>query len=137
MSGMEKMFLLVVGVALVLVGMGLAGCWSSRRQRSKPNLSQFSKWVVADVRALLWVVTIGGFALAFYCVHKGYTGALPWIGAMVGLPWTAHGVICAAYLSLCKSDHKEGGITFESAKASGFQKEPSGQIIGSENSPGI
>lgn len=137
MSGMEKMFLLVVGVALVLVGMGLAGCWSSRQQRSKPNLSQFSKWVVADVRPLLWVVTIGGFALAFYCVHKGYTGALPWIGAMVGLPWTAHGVICAAYLSLCKSDHKEGGITFESAKASGFQKDPSGQTTGSENSPGI
>jgi hypothetical protein len=30
---------------------------------------------------------------------------------------------------MAKSDHKEGGITFEAAKAAGFQ--------GSENSPGI
>ena len=49
---------------------------------------------------------------------------------MVGLPWTAHGTVCAFYLNMAKSDHKEGGITFESAKAAGF-----GQV--SENSPSI
>ena len=119
MSGTEKMLLLIAGLVLILVGMGLTGFWSraSMSRKSKPDLTQFSKWVVADVRPLLWVVTIGGFALAFYCVYKGFTGALPWIGAMVGLPWTAHGVICAAYLSLCKSDDRRGGTTYDAAKA--------------------
>ena len=32
---------------------------------------------------------------------------------MVGLPWTAHGMVCSFYLSLCKSDHREGRTTFE------------------------
>lgn len=81
---------------------------------------QFSKRLVADIRVLLWVVTVGGLALAAYCVHTGYAGALPWLTAMVGLPWSAHGVVCSFYLNMAKSDHKEGGITFEAAKASGF-----------------
>lgn len=81
---------------------------------------QFSKRLVADIRVLLWVVTAGGLALAAYCVHTGYAGALPWLTAMVGLPWSAHGVVCSFYLNMAKSDHKEGGITFEAAKASGF-----------------
>ena len=53
---------------------------------------------------------------------------------MVGLPWTAHGVVCSFYLNMAKSDHTEGGITFERAKANGFQEtEP----IGSTDSPAI
>lgn len=50
---------------------------------------------------------------------------------MVGLPWTAHGTVCSFYLNMSKSDHKEGGITFEAAKAKGFTQG------GSENSPPI
>lgn len=80
----------------------------------------FSKRLVADIRLLLWVVTLGGLALAAYCVYRGYTGSLPWLSAMVGLPWTAHGVVCSFYLNMAKSDHKEGGITFEAAKSKGF-----------------
>ena len=119
MSGTEKMLLLIAGLVLILVGMGLTGFWSraSMSRKSKPDLTQFSKWVVSDVRPLLWIVTIGGLFLAFYCIRTGYTGSLPWISAMVGLPWTAHGVVCSFYLSLCKSDHKRGGITYEAAKA--------------------
>lgn len=138
MSGTEKMLLLIAGLVLILVGMGLTGFWSraSMSRKSKPDLTQFSKWVVADVRPLLWVVTIGGFVLAFYCVYKGYTGALPWIGGMVGLPWAAHGVICAAYLSLCKSDHRRGGITYDAAKAANFNV-PQQETESSIDSPPI
>ena len=81
----------------------------------------FSKRLVADIRLLLWVVTLGGLALAAYCIYRGYTGSLPWLSAMVGLPWTAHGVVCSCYLNMAKSDHKDGGITYEAAKAKGFQ----------------
>ena len=47
-------------------------------------------------------------------------GSLPWLSAMVGLPWTAHGVVCSFYLNMAKSDHKAGGITFEAAKKANF-----------------
>ena len=91
------------------------------RSRKKTKRTDYSKKMISDIRALLWVVTVGGLLLAAYCIRTGYTGALPWLSAMVGLPGTAH-------VNMAKSDHKEGGITFEAAKATGF---------GSENSPGI
>ena len=99
--------------------------------RGKAKQRAFSKRLVADIRALLWVVTLGGLFLAAWCIHKGYTGSLPWLSAMVGLPWTAHGAVCSFYLNMAKSDHKQGGITFEAAKAAGFS------AAGSENSPPI
>ena len=80
----------------------------------------FSKQLISDIRWLLWAVTIGGLLLAGYCIRQGYTGSLPWLSGMVGLPWTAHGVVCSFYMNMAKSDHKEGGITFESAKANSF-----------------
>ena len=82
--------------------------------------AEYSKKLVTDIRSLLWVVTVGGLLLSFYCVSKNYLGALPWVTSMVGLPWTAHGVICSFYLNMAKSDHKVGGITFETAKANNF-----------------
>lgn len=100
--------------------------------KSAVDKLDFSKRLVMDIRALLWIVTVGGLILAGYCIHKDYTGALPWLTAMVGLPWTAHGVVCSFYLNLAKSDHSDGGITFEAAKSSGFT-----QNTGSENSPSI
>ena len=90
---------------------------------------EFSKRLISDIRALLWAVTLGGLALAAYCIREGYIGSLPWLSAMVGLPWTAHGTVCAFYLNMAKSDHKTGGITFEKAKAAGFTE--------SGNSPSI
>ena len=93
-------------------------------QRGKREVTktkaEYSKKLVTDIRSLLWVVTTGGLLLAFYCVRKNYLGALPWVTSMVGLPWTAHGVICSFYLNMAKSDHKVGGITFETAKANNF-----------------
>ena len=90
-----------------------------KREVKKPK-AEYSKKLVTDIRSLLWVVTVGGLLLAFYCVRKNYLGALPWVASMVGLPWAAHGVICSFYLNMAKSDHKVGGITFETAKANNF-----------------
>lgn len=45
---------------------------------------EFSKRLISDM-----VVTVGGLLLAAYCVWVDYAGALPWLSAMVGLPWTA------------------------------------------------
>src|SRR5699024_2717415 len=87
---------------------------------NKKKPLDYSKRVVRDIRALLWVVTVGGLILAAYCIHKDFVGSLPWLSAMVGLPWSAHGVVCSFYLNMAKSDHSEGGITFETAKAQNF-----------------
>ena len=103
------------------------------RSRKKTKRTDYSKKMITDIRALLWVVTVGGLLLAAYCVRTGYTGALPWLSAMVGLPWTAHGVVCSNYLSMAKSDHRRGGITFESAKAKDFSQ----VAAEGENSPPI
>lgn len=92
-----------------------------------------SKQLISDIRSLLWIVTVGGLVLAAYCIHRNYEGALPWLTAMVGLPWTAHGVVCSFYLNMAKSDHREGGITYETAKANGFLQTKGS----SENSPPI
>ncbi len=87
------------------------------KTKTRPD---FSKKLISDIRWLLWAVTLGGLLLAAYCIHNGYVGSLPWLSAMVGLPWTAHGVVCSFYLNMAKSDHREGGITFEAAKNADF-----------------
>lgn len=95
----------------------------SRTSRSRTNAAagkDFSKRLIDDTRRLLWIVTIGGLTLAGWCIHKGFDASLPWLSAMVGLPWTAHGAVCSFYLTMAKSDHREGGITFETARASNF-----------------
>ena len=86
----------------------------------------YSKRLTNDMRGLLWVISIGGLLLAFYCVRRGYDGALLWITTMVGLPWTAWGTAAAFYLNLAKSDHSKGGITYETAMA---------EMLGAENEP--
>lgn len=96
---------------------------------------EYSKRLISDIRALLWLVTLGGIFLAAYCIRNGYVGSLPWLSAMVGLPWTAHGTVCAFYLNMAKSDHKEGGITFEAAKANYFNTYE--EDVGSDDSPAI
>ena len=96
---------------------------------SRRTRQQYSKRLVSDIRALLWAVTVGGLLLAALCIWRGYVGSLPWLSAMVGLPWTAHGVVCTAYLGLAKADHREGGITYETAKAQGFAQSRDGPAI--------
>lgn len=58
--------------------------------------------------------------LMYMCIKSGYTAAAAWLTAATGV---GEAVIIAGangYLGLAKSDHKRGGITFESAKAKNF-----------------
>lgn len=104
--------------------------------KTKKKKTEYSKQLITDVRALLWIVTCGGLFLATMCIYKGYIGSLPWLSAMVGLPWTAHGVICSCYLNMAKSDHRAGGITFETARANNFKQNIVSHTI-NRNSPPI
>lgn len=60
------------------------------------------------------------FVLMYLCIREGYTSTAAWLTAAVGLAEAIIGSGLTGYLSLCKKDHSEGGITFEAAKAKGF-----------------
>ena len=76
---------------------------------------EFSKTLLIQESALVWVVTLGAFYLAFYCIKNQYFGELPWIVALVGFPWTAYGVSQACYYGKSMKENTVGGIKYETA----------------------
>jgi len=58
---------------------------------------EFSKTLLIQESILIWIHTIAMLVLAYICVFKGYYSELPWLTAMVALPWTAYGVSQHAY----------------------------------------
>ena len=76
---------------------------------------EFSKALLVQESALIWVVTLSAFYLAFYCIKNQYFGELPWIVALVGFPWTAYGVSQACYYGKSMKENTAGGIKYETA----------------------
>lgn len=79
------------------------------------DAKEYSKKVLDNELALLWVNTIGMMALAFYCVRTQFDAAFPWLTAMVGLPWTAWSVSKTGYTMKSTKQNTPGGITYEMA----------------------
>ena len=73
--------------------------------KNKKNKREFSKSLLIQESILIWIVTITAFVLAFVCVFVGFTASLPWISAMVGLPWAAYGVSQAFYYNKAKAEN--------------------------------
>ena len=67
---------------------------------------------------LIWIMTISFIGLAFVCIIKNYTGSLPWITAMISLPWTAYGVSQACYYKKSTVENSKNGIKYESVMKS-------------------
>ena len=89
-----------------------------KRERNKEKempkgFTEFSKWLLIQESALIWVITLVLLVLAFFCVFRGYFGELPWITAMVGLPWTAYGVSQAFYYKKAEAENTKNGIKYE------------------------
>lgn len=74
---------------------------------------EFSKILLKQESALIWIMSLSFIVLAFYCIHEGFTGSLPWLAAMVGFPWTAYGVSQAMYYRKSMKENTEGGIKYE------------------------
>lgn len=83
---------------------------------SKKN-KEFSKTLLKQESALIWIMSLAFIVLAFYCIYEGFTGSLPWLAAMVGFPWTAYGVSQAMYYRKSMAENTTGGIKFESVIA--------------------
>ena len=77
---------------------------------------EFSKTLLIQESILIWVHTIAMIILAYICVFKGYFAELPWLTAMVALPWSAYGVSQHAYYKKAQAENTKDGIVFESAR---------------------
>ena len=87
----------------------------------KPKI-EFSKTLLKQESALIWIMSLSFIVLAFYCIHEGFTGSLPWLAAMVGFPWTAYGVSQAMYYRKSQKENTIGGVKYESVILEAQQK---------------
>ena len=88
------------------------------RKKKRNNKNQqvtFSKILLIQESLLIWIHSLAVIALAYICVIRGAYAELPWLTAMVSLPWTAYGVSQWAYYNKSKAENTKGGIVYESA----------------------
>ena len=77
--------------------------------------TEFSKVLLIQESALIWIMSLAFVLLAFYCVSLGFMGSLPWLAAMVGCPWAAYAVSQTMYYKKALKENTAGGIKFETA----------------------
>lgn len=78
---------------------------------------EFSKVLLIQESILIWITTLGLLGLAFICIMKDFTGSLPWITAMISLPWTAYGVSQACYYKKSTIENSKNGIKYDTVMA--------------------
>lgn len=85
-----------------------------KKKVNKKNKFEFSKLLLVQESALMWVITLAFIALAFVCVKNQYFGELPWITAMAACPWGAYAISQQAYYKKAEKENTKGGIKYES-----------------------
>jgi len=66
---------------------------------------EFSKKLLIQESALIWIVTLALITLSFICILTGAYAELPWLTAMVALPWGAYGVSQAYYYKKAEKEN--------------------------------
>lgn len=84
---------------------------------NQANKKEFSKILLIQESVLIWITTLGLLGLAFICIIKDFTGSLPWITAMISLPWTAYGVSQACYYRKSTIENSKNGIKYDTVMA--------------------
>lgn len=84
-------------------------------KKNEKKKSSFSKTLLIQESILIWIITLAFLVLAFYSVFSGYSGELPFLSTMVGLPWAAYGVSAAYYYKKSMKENTKDGIIFEQA----------------------
>ena len=92
-----------------------------KRLKSRKKL-EWHKIIALLVIILGVVIVQECFVLMYLCIRSGYTATAAWLTAAVGLAEAVTGLGAKCYFDLARSDHSEGGITFEAARAQGFAK---------------
>ena len=73
--------------------------------RHRKNKREFSKSLLIQESALIWITSIAYIIMAFYCISNNYTGSLPWI--------TAYGVSQVFYYKKSMIENSKNGIKYE------------------------
>lgn len=81
-------------------------------KQKKPK-REYSKSLLNQESALIWITSLLYIALAFFCIIYGYTGSLPWITASASLPWAAYGVSQVFYYKKSMLENTKGGIKYD------------------------
>ena len=83
------------------------------RKKRTTKKKEFSKVLLIQESALIWIMTLSFIGLAALCIIKDYVGSLPWLTAMVSLPWTAYGVSQCFYYNKSKAENTKDGIKYD------------------------
>lgn len=84
-----------------------------KNKNKRKKKKEFSKVLLAQESALIWVHSLAHIILAFYCIYKGFTGSLPWLAAEASLPWAAYAVSQAFYYNKATRENTKNGIKYE------------------------
>lgn len=85
--------------------------------KEKKKKKEFSKLLIIQESVLIWIITIAVLVLAYICIINQYFGELPWVTAMVGLPWAAYGISQGFYYKKAEKENTKGGIKYETTMA--------------------
>ncbi len=89
----------------------------------KQTPPEFSKWLVRQESAQIWIITLAYIGLAYLAVLRGYLGSLPWLTALPTVAWAAYGVSQGFYYNKAKAENTAGGITYAAAAANNYERD--------------
>ena len=84
-----------------------------KTQELKKSRQEFSKWLLIQETALIWITTLVFLILAAISIKNEYIGELPWLTAMAAFPWTAYGVSQAFYYKKSMAENTKDGIKYD------------------------
>lgn len=84
------------------------------KKKKEKRHNEFSKILLIQESILIWIITIAFIGLAYLSIFLGYLGSLPWLTAMVSLPWGAYGVSQAFYYKKSQAENTKNGVKYES-----------------------
>lgn len=90
---------------------------SDKKKKKEKKKREFSKSLLIQESILIWVHTIAMLFLAYLCIMNDYIGELPWLTAMIALPWTAYGVSQGFYYNKAKAENTKNGLKYEATMA--------------------
>lgn len=76
------------------------------------NKIEFSKILLIQESALVWITTISFIVLAFLSIYMGFIGEFTWLAAMCTALWAAYGVSQAFYYKKAMAENTKGGIKY-------------------------
>ena len=99
-----------------------------KRRRKKLDTSKLVCFLLVGSGLL---ITQECIYLMRLCIKSNYMASAAWLTAARSLAQVIIITGGKCYFELVKSDHKRGGITFEAAKANGFQEQDASDNVDS------